>query len=378
MKILITDCLLRKSFDIFNIVKRYYNIKDIILTAKIHDQRKAYYIYKTKTFLLRKDDKKLFVTDLLSISSKYKNENIIYLPIEEDTTLLFYFFIEKYGNRNFLFLLPRREIFNLSRDKYLLNKYCLNNAIPAPLLFEFSHLDKYDNNEGPFIIKPRHGSGASNIMFADNVDELKHLEIKNPQDYVIQEKIANGKNVVGAFLLCKDGNIITSYCHRRIRTYPIDGGVSVYSKIIENKDVIKISAQLLRKLEWSGFAMLEFLWDNTDKTYKLIEINPRLWGSILLSEFSNTLFLKNYINLSLNQNIVPATINWNTKIRWIPFDLVNFFKSKGKIKDFWKLNKQNTCYINWTYANKCSALLFHLFFYLNLNNFKKFIVKWKK
>ena len=45
--------------------------------------------------------------------------------------------------------------------------------------------------------------------------------------------------------------------------------------------------------------MIEYILDHRDNKYKLIEINPRMWGSIMLSEFCNSNMLDNYINISV-------------------------------------------------------------------------------
>jgi predicted ATP-grasp superfamily ATP-dependent carboligase len=154
--------------------------------------------------------------------------------------------------------------------------------------------------------------------------------------------LENGRDVKGAFFLCNNGDVVSSYCHERIRTFPIDGGVSVFSKISVNKDILEIGSKLIKKLNWSGFVMIEFLHDKKLNTFKVIEINPRIWGSILLSEISKANFIKNYVQLSKNESLIYSEINYNAKIRWMPFDLLNLIYSKGKIENFWKNDKKNT------------------------------------
>jgi len=105
--------------------------------------------------------------------------------------------------------------------------------------------------------------------------------------------------VPGVFYLFENGKMVSYYGHKRIRTYTIEGGVTVYSKISFNEQIKKMGENLLSKLNWSGLAMVEFLFDKRVNDYKIIEVNPRLWGSIFLSEFANTKFIRNYINLSI-------------------------------------------------------------------------------
>lgn len=377
MKILLTDCFTRKSFDIYNILCLNFNPSDIILINSNRSNIKGFFIYGSSPIILRKTQIDIFESDLLKISNLYSNEIIIYLPIEEDTTKLFYSFIKHYGSLNFVYCLSDEEIYHLVSDKYLLNNFCLQNNIPAPKIYDNEQLLKLNREKfNPLIVKPRNGSGSKGIIHIDNPEQLTLLKNLHLQYYVIQEKIEKGKDVKGAFFLCSNGNVISCYCHERIRTFPIEGGVTVYSKISSDKKVVEIGSKLLKILNWSGFAMIEFLWDQNQNTFKVIEINPRLWGSVLLSEFAGTHILTNYINLCENKPLQVSKINYNTKIRWIPFDLVNFIKAKGKINSFWKLDKKNTCYINLTYGRWHSNIWFHLFYYFNVKNFKNFLKKW--
>jgi hypothetical protein len=379
MKILITDCLNRKAYDIYNIVRLHYESSDIILASDSLSRLKCKLVYNKLQFVLRKSSINHFVEDLLFISNTFSDESIIYLPVEEDTTILFYSFLNRVGPLNILYCLPKEDCFNLARDKYLLNKYCLKKEIPAPTLFEDGQLNNLPKKDFvPLIVKPRWGSGAKGIKVIENFTQLSILDELDYHDYVIQEKLNDGKSVKGAFFLCKQGVVISSYCHERIRTFPISGGVSTYSKISINTEIIVIGSRLLSMLNWSGLVMIEFLWDQKQNTYKIIEINPRLWGSILLSEISGKNFLLKYIELCMNQPISESNINYNAKIRWLPFDFLNFISSKGKIKKFWNLDKKNTCYINCTYATWRSLFWFHVFFYFSLTNFKILIKKWKK
>jgi len=378
MKILLTDILTRKAFDIFNIIKNHFDESNVILANTVGSKKKSKIIYKKKIWALRKDNQTVFSHDLIYINKQYKEEKIVYIPVEEDTTILFFNFIQNEGDLNFVYLLPDKEMFNLSRDKFLLNKYCIANNIPSPVIIEKINPDFFNNNFFPLLIKPRVGSGAKGFIHIDDRKDLYKLKNIKINNYVIQEKIENGREVKGAFFLCNKGEVIVRYCHERIRTFPISGGVSVFSKISDNNEIINIGSNLLRKLNWSGFAMIEFLWDAKTKTYKVIEINPRLWGSILLSEFAETHFLKNYVSFCLNKPTIKTKIKTDVKIRWMPFDFINWLKMRGKINNFWKIDKKHTCYINCTYATVWSSFWFHLFFYFNKNNLQVFFKKWKK
>ena len=80
-----------------------------------------------------------------------------------------------------------------------------------------------------------------------------------------------------------------------------------------------MTSDLVHKLNLSGLLMFEFLFDENDCEYKLIEINPRIWGSILLSETGSNELISDYINLSNGKslNINKENEINNIFIRWV-------------------------------------------------------------
>ena len=61
--------------------------------------------------------------------------------------------------------------------------------------------------------------------------------------------------------------------------------------------------------------------------YKVIEINPRMWGSVLLSEFCEANFLQKYIDLILGGIEIENRPIKDCSIRWVfPYDIIYFIK----------------------------------------------------
>ncbi len=71
--------------------------------------------------------------------------------------------------------------------------------------------------------------------------------------------------------------------HHRIREYPVTGGASVCAESFYEEELKGLGMKLLDHLKWEGVAMVEFKKDNKDGKYKLMEINPKLWGSLELA-----------------------------------------------------------------------------------------------
>ena len=123
------------------------------------------------------------------------------------------------------------------------------------------------------------------------------------------------------------------------------------------EEVLSISRNILTKLNYTGVIMIEFMIDERDGLPKLIEVNPRFWGSVLLSEFSGVQIVNNYVRLC--NGLFPVKSDFTPKqIRWVyPIEILNLFMlDLSAIKSF--IKDKNTCYINYTYSSLISRTLF--------------------
>lgn len=369
MKILLTDIFFRKTFDVINILGAHYPIEHFIFTLPSNakfNRFKLKNFYEITHFEILSTEN--FDDDLIHISKKYKDEKIIYLPIEENTTLNFLNFIEANGELNFNYLLPSLSNFQLARHKEHLNLFCEKKSISCPKYIS-EYVLKNKHFKFPIIKKPSLGSGAKGIVYIENEKELSNCRIDFKKDFV-QERLPNPKNIQAGFYLCEQGKVLSFYSHKRIRTYPEIGGVTVYSKSEYNQEIKTLGAKVVKELNWSGFVMIEFLFDDRDGLYKLIEINPRLWGSIMLSEFCDANFLSSYVKGSLGQTIKEKQVDTEKYIRWVfPYDIIHWIKHCSNPFKFFK-KQDNTCYVNFTYSSRWRSLNFIIFSYFDLMKIK--------
>ena len=174
----------------------------------------------------------------------------------------------------------------------------------------------------------------------------------------MQEFLENSRIVTGAFAFALNGNIKSKYFHQRIYTYPSQGGVTVFSKIVhEIKDLDKTFESIVNKLKWNGLIMIEFI--KSENNYKLIEINPRIWGSILGSSSAKINVLQDYIN---SFDLINISIKSKKKdyIFWVfPYGIFYLFA----LRIFKSLFEKNLLIINFTNSSFFSSIFFHLVIY---------------
>jgi len=103
-----------------------------------------------------------------------------------------------------------------------------------------------------------------------------------PFSPVQQQEYIQGRGV-GVEFLFNRGRKIWHFAHERVHDYPLTGGASSYRRSINPSAAMLQDAQkLLTTLHWHGVAIVEFKID-TKGQHWLMEINPRLWGSLALS-----------------------------------------------------------------------------------------------
>ena len=91
--------------------------------------------------------------------------------------------------------------------------------------------------------------------------------------------------------------------HERIHELPLGGGASTYRRSIQPPEKILYDAEvLLSRLKWHGVAMVEFKAEASG-AYKLMEINPRLWGSLALSIDAGVNFPKGLYRLAQGKSL---------------------------------------------------------------------------
>ncbi len=133
----------------------------------------------------------------------------------------------------------------------------------------------------PLVIKPPIESAPKYVKYAHEADELRRkvatYRSRYDDDPIVQEYISG--EGCGYFALYLDGNCVGSYSHTRIREYPPSGGISACAESEPTAELGTIGKGVLDSLDWNGPAMVEFK-RGADGTPNLIEINPKLWGSL--------------------------------------------------------------------------------------------------
>jgi predicted ATP-grasp superfamily ATP-dependent carboligase len=133
---------------------------------------------------------------------------------------------------------------------------------------------------------------------------------------------------VGIETLFWDGEPLLLFQHRRVRELPPAGGVSVVAEAEEvNEQLSGFTTRLLKRIGWSGVAMVEFRHDPATSKSVLMEVNGRYWGSLALSQVSGIDFPYYDWQVCHGQRpALPRDYRVGQRIRWIAGDVLRLCK----------------------------------------------------
>jgi predicted ATP-grasp superfamily ATP-dependent carboligase len=189
-------------------------------------------------------------------------------------------------------LLPGFDRFEIANDKRATARWCESLGIACPQLYEGFDEDDVDTLVGtarfPVVVKPRSGSARA-VRFATDatalraaIDHVRSQHDRTGAEYfeapVVQEFVPG--HLHDACSVSRAGETPNLLTQVRQVMWPIVGGVGAITVTTDNQRVRALARKLLASLEWEGPAQIEFRHDPRDGDYKLIEINPKFWGTL--------------------------------------------------------------------------------------------------
>ncbi|MFC1884891.1 ATP-grasp domain-containing protein [Thermodesulfobacteriota bacterium] len=292
-----------------------------------------------------------FLMDRLS-----KNRYQMLLPMEDTTVDIAARHFSELSQHTYLPLVSLERL-KLAQRKDKVVQLAEKLGIPVPKTWFISNLSQLDKIKAelsyPVVIKPTTGSGAVGVSYPADPVEFKKLYLNTHRLYpypIIQEMIPREGNGYGAsFLFDEQAHVKASFVHKRLREYPVSGGASTFRESVRRDDIRDMGRKILKALDWFGVAMVEFKVDPRDGTPKLLEINPRFWGSLALAVRAGVNFPYLLYRMSKGENF-NAVESYETgiKCRWLlPGDMLHFISNPRRRdirKSFFDFRDKGTVY----------------------------------
>lgn len=296
---------------------------------------------KYKIFTPHPEDE-LYIKVLLGLAKKFD----VLMPISTDSMLPISKHLDEF-NAVTNVPIPSFESLEIAEDKKKTLEFAQKNGVSIPKTFipanenELKALSKKLNY--PVVIKIRRGSGAKGVVYANSPSDLihKYRSLQCIDDHPLVQEYIKGRGYGVFALFNKNSKVRASFVHKRIREYPITGGQSTFCESVEDAEILNCGLKLLEKLNWYGLAMVEFKLDERDNKPKLMEINPRFWGSMPLAIASGVDFPYLLYKLAIDGDIEPVTsYRTGVRTRFIFSDLFacyqNFKKRQDKGHVIWE------------------------------------------
>jgi len=232
---------------------------------------------------------------------------------------------------------PDFQVFMNAFDKKLLLKTAIKNGVNCPITYFDDNADELAASiqKYPVVIKPARRHGIK-IAICHTPLELKTTHREMSKKYgpcLVQEYIPNGGEFGVYTLFDGDSEPLALAVQKRIRSLNSYGGISTLRKTVKNDELVNIAFYLLKTIRWSGVAMVEFRVDEQDGIPKLMEINPRFWGSLQLSILSGVDFPYLLYKLIMNEE-QTSTLSFKEGIqcRWLLGDVTRLIRCPNKLK----------------------------------------------
>jgi predicted ATP-grasp superfamily ATP-dependent carboligase len=244
------------------------------------------------------------------------------------------------------------NIYQLAGDKNKTMKICDEIGIPHPkTVQDVDSIEKVLNSKitFPIVVKPCIGYGAIGFKRINSEDELRSFifscqnELKN---YVFQEYIPQTDIQFECAMFVDNNNEVkTGLVFSKNRWFPIHGGSSTLNITVDRPDIVENCTKLLQAINWRGPADIDLIQDPRDGEAKIMEINPRVSGSVKITFNAGVDQARQMLELCFGKEVtLYKNYDIGKRLRCSQTDFLWFVKSPNRFKSnpSWFSNKNTS------------------------------------
>lgn len=238
--------------------------------------------------------------------------------------------------------------------KHLTNRIVCSADISTPKLYFGKILEDFLEQKinFPIVLKPSYKEKyfpyvKKKAIRVNNMEEFKIEYNKmsiymDPEEIIVQEMILGGpKNLYSYATIFDNGHIIAGMAAKRLRQHPMDfGQATTYAVSVNEPDLAELTTKILRKLNYSGIAEVEFMKDEKDGLFKFIEINGRVWGWHTLAKASGVnlpfLLYEHLRGYNVKKIKAEENVKWIRLITDIPTVIKEILNRRITLNDYMK------------------------------------------
>ena len=226
------------------------------------------------------------------------------------------------------------------------------NNIPTPKTYYPKSLEQLNelDLEFPVIIKPSirdhfYSKVKIKAFLIRNKEELLKTYrrvslVIDPSEILVQDFIPGGANQLYSFCpFFKEGRILASIMAIRKRQHPMDfGQATTFAEIVEIPIMREIAEKFLSLIGYYGIGEVEFMKDPRDGQFKLLEVNPRIWGWHTLAIAAGVdlpyFLYQDAIGENIRASLPQKNMKWVRLITDVPTVSIEMAKGNMNIADY--------------------------------------------
>jgi predicted ATP-grasp superfamily ATP-dependent carboligase len=233
-----------------------------------------------------------------------------------------------------------------------LTRYAKRVGIPTPMEYPAGSLGELLDSDPrfPLVLKPvnkekYYPKTKKKAVLVMNESQLKEeygkmAQILLPSEIIVQEYIEGGTRNLFSYGTLFDGEKpVAGLAAARLRQHPMDfGKATTYAVSLKDPYLEEMAVNLLKEIGYFGIAEVEFMKDDKDGQYKLLEINGRPWGWHTLLKAAGINLPHMLFQLMTDQPIPPAEgkagVKWVRLITDIPTVFREVVSGRMAIRDY--------------------------------------------
>lgn len=238
-----------------------------------------------------------FIESVIKLCRKHGIQCLI--PIIDEELFVFA------DNKNFFdrsgikLIVNNKDTIRLAKNKYLTQKFCIQEGILAPKAVIPADIDKAKKLDYPLIMKPQDGRGSADVVRINDKNELSFYK-RHFQGSIIQQFIEGKEYTIDIVASCA-GEILQAVPRERIA---VKAGMSYKGRTTKDSKLIDYGKAVAKKFRIDGPANIQCIV-NKNGIY-LIEVNPKFSAGLPLTVASGVniplILIKLAFNLSVEKN----------------------------------------------------------------------------
>lgn len=281
------------------------------------------------------------------------------IPATEAAVLPLQLHRDRFNGCNSIYLLNQKA-FSVAFDKCETYSLARSLGIPVPdsvmLPSSVQVEDLPDGLQFPVVVKPACSVRRDDVLVknfvrraSDRRELVEHCHaLSGHENWLLVQQFVHGTGV-GIELIADRGEVLLAFQH--LRLHETSGYGSSY-RVSETVDraLLEASKNLIRAIDYTGVAMVEFRVDRKSGQWFLLELNGRFWGSLPLATAAGADFPYYLYQLLVEgKRTFPQSYTVGLRGRNLPRDARWFWRSlrrRGRPKNHsseeehaWSINK---------------------------------------